>query len=36
LVLEGAAQRRRGIQARDTRNIKHAFDRIKAWLEKNF
>jgi cell division protein FtsA len=36
LVLEGAAQRRRGLQARDTRSIKHAFDRMKAWLEKNF
>lgn len=36
LVLEGAAQRRRGLQARETRNLRHSFDRIKAWLEKNF
>lgn len=36
LVLEGAAQRRRGLQARDTRNVKQVFARMKAWLEKNF
>ncbi len=36
LVLEGAAQRRRGLQARETRNLRHSFDRIKAWFEKNF
>jgi cell division protein FtsA len=36
LVLEGAAQRRRGLQARDTRSIKHTFDRMKSWFEKNF
>jgi cell division protein FtsA len=35
-VLEGAAQRRRGLQARDTRNVKQMFARAKAWLEKNF
>ncbi|MEC5397751.1 cell division protein FtsA [Uliginosibacterium sp. H1] len=36
LVLEGAAQRRRGIQARETRNVKQMFARMKSWLEKNF
>ncbi|MBS1210796.1 MAG: FtsA [Proteobacteria bacterium] len=36
LVLEGAAQRRRGLQARDTRSFRHSFERMKAWLEKNF
>lgn len=36
LVLEGAAQRRRGLQARDTRSMRHTFERMKAWLEKNF
>ncbi|ANQ84027.1 cell division protein FtsA [Azoarcus olearius] len=36
LVMEGAAQRRRGIQARDTRSVKQIFGRMKAWFEKNF
>ena len=36
LVLEGAAQRRRGIQARETRNMRQVFARMKSWLEKNF
>lgn len=36
LVLEGAAQRRRGLQARETRNLRHSFERVKAWLAKNF
>ena len=36
LVLEGAAQRRRGLQARETRSLRHTFERMKAWLEKNF
>ncbi|HEX5125744.1 MAG TPA: cell division protein FtsA [Rhodocyclaceae bacterium] len=36
LVLEGAAQRRRGIQARETRNVRQVFERMKSWLEKNF
>ncbi|MFT4173568.1 MAG: cell division protein FtsA [Rhodocyclaceae bacterium] len=36
LILEGAAQRRRGIQARETRNMRQVMQRMKAWLEKNF
>lgn len=36
LVMEGAAQRRRGLLARETRSVRHTFERIKAWLEKNF
>ena len=36
LVLEGAAQRRRGQQARETRNVKQFFGRMKSWFEKNF
>jgi cell division protein FtsA len=36
LVLEGAAQRRRGLQARETRSLRHSFERMKAWFEKNF
>jgi cell division protein FtsA len=36
LVLEGAAQRRRGLQARDTHSLRHTFERMKAWFEKNF
>ncbi|KAF7599273.1 MAG: cell division protein FtsA [Candidatus Dactylopiibacterium carminicum] len=36
LVLEGAAQRRRGLQAREGRSVRHWFERTKAWLERNF
>ena len=36
LVMEGAAQRRRGLQARDTRTVKQVFGRMKAWFERNF
>ena len=36
LVLEGAAQRRRGLQARETHNVRHFFSRMKNWLPKNF
>lgn len=36
LVLEGAAQRRRGIQARDARNVRQFFERTKSWIQKNF
>jgi cell division protein FtsA len=36
LVQEGAIQRRRGIQARDTRTVRQVFGRMKAWLERNF
>ncbi|MBL8471826.1 MAG: cell division protein FtsA [Rhodocyclaceae bacterium] len=36
LVLEGAQQRRRGMVARDTRNVKQVLGRMRAWFEKNF
>ena len=36
LVLEGAAQRKRGIAARETRTFKDVLGRMKAWFEKNF
>jgi cell division protein FtsA len=36
LVIEGAAQRRRGLQARDTRGVKQFFGRMKTWFERNF
>ncbi|HAG76681.1 MAG TPA: cell division protein FtsA, partial [Thauera sp.] len=36
LVMEGAAQRRRGLQARDTRSVKQFFGRMKSWFERNF
>ncbi|MCL2656196.1 MAG: cell division protein FtsA [Betaproteobacteria bacterium] len=36
LLFEGAAQRRRGMQARETRNVKQTFQRVMAWLERNF
>ncbi|WP_018609330.1 cell division protein FtsA [Uliginosibacterium gangwonense] len=36
LIMEGAAQRRRGLMARETRSVRHTFERVKAWLEKNF
>jgi cell division protein FtsA len=36
LVMEGATQQRRGLQARDTRGMKQIFGRMKSWLEKNF
>lgn len=36
LILEGAAQRRRGLQARDTNSFRQIYERMKAWLEKNF
>lgn len=36
LLLEGAAQKRRGIVARETRNVKEVFGRMKSWFEKNF
>jgi cell division protein FtsA len=36
LLMEGAAQRRRGIQARETRSVRQVFGRMKAWFEKNF
>ena len=36
LVMEGHAQRRRGMLARETRSVKQVFGRMKAWFEKNF
>ncbi|MCB1961139.1 MAG: cell division protein FtsA [Rhodocyclaceae bacterium] len=36
LIVEGLAQRRRGIQARESRTVKQAFGRMKAWFERNF
>jgi cell division protein FtsA len=36
LVQEGMAQRRRGIQARESRNVRHLFERMKGWFERNF
>ncbi len=36
LVMEGMMQRRRGIQARDTRSVRQFFGRMKSWFEKNF
>lgn len=36
LVMEGQAQRRRGIMARETRNIRQVIGRMKSWFERNF
>ncbi|MDR0633845.1 MAG: cell division protein FtsA [Azoarcus sp.] len=36
LVIEGGAQRRRGIQARDTSGVKQFFGRLKDWFGRNF
>ncbi|NTV11090.1 MAG: cell division protein FtsA, partial [Zoogloea sp.] len=36
LILEGAAQKRRGMQARETRNVRQVFSRMKSWFERNF
>ena len=36
LVMEGAAQRRRGQQTRDTRSVKQFFGRIQLWFERTF
>ncbi|APR03736.1 cell division protein FtsA [Thauera chlorobenzoica] len=36
LVMEGMAQRRRGLQTRDTRSVRQVFGRMKAWFERNF
>lgn len=36
LVIEGVAQRRRGIQARDTGWVKQGWGRFKGWFERNF
>jgi len=36
LVIEGAAQRRRGIQARDTSGVKQVWGRLRDWFGRNF
>ncbi|MGL1832408.1 cell division protein FtsA [Rhodocyclaceae bacterium SMB388] len=36
LVLEGQAQRRRGIMARETRNLRQMIGKMKSWFERNF
>ena len=36
LVIEGQAQRRRGIIARETRTLRQVLGRVKAWFERNF
>lgn len=36
LVMEGLAQRRRGIMARETRSVWQVFGRMKSWFERNF
>jgi len=36
LAMEGLAQRRRGIMARETRNIRQVFGRMRSWFERNF
>lgn len=36
LVMEGLTQRRRGMLARDPRNFRQMFSRVKSWLERNF
>ena len=36
LLIEGAAQKKRGVIARETRNVKQVFERMKSWFEKNF
>ncbi|MCL2645320.1 MAG: cell division protein FtsA, partial [Betaproteobacteria bacterium] len=36
LVIEGAAQRRRGIQARDISGVKQFWGRLRSWFGRNF
>jgi cell division protein FtsA len=36
LLLEGVAQRRRGLKARDTRTVRGILARMRSWFEKNF
>lgn len=36
LVMEGLAQRRRGLQVRETRSMLQVFGRLKTWFERNF
>jgi cell division protein FtsA len=36
LLLEGVAQRKRGLKVRDTRSVKGILARMRSWFEKNF
>ncbi|QDX81429.1 cell division protein FtsA [Denitratisoma sp. DHT3] len=36
LLLEGQAQRKRGLKARDTRSLRQVLSRMRSWFEKNF
>ncbi|MEY3200741.1 MAG: hypothetical protein RIR70_291 [Pseudomonadota bacterium] len=36
LLMELATQRKRGLVAREARNVKQVFDRMRSWFEKNF
>jgi cell division protein FtsA len=36
LIMEGIAQRKRGIQARDTRSMFQTLGKIRSWFERNF
>ena len=36
LVMEGAAQRRRGQVARETRNVRQVLANMRSWFERNF
>lgn len=36
LVMEGMAQRRKGMLGRESRNLRQWFGRVKSWLERNF
>lgn len=36
LAMEGLAQRRRGIMARETRSVRQVFGRMRSWFERNF
>jgi cell division protein FtsA len=36
LVMEGMAQRRKGMLGREARNLRQWFGRVKSWLERNF
>ncbi|GAA5177910.1 cell division protein FtsA [Niveibacterium umoris] len=36
LLFEAAAQRRRGLHARESRNMKQSFQRVMAWFARNF
>jgi cell division protein FtsA len=36
LLHEGASQKKRGIQVRETQNVRQVFQRMKSWFERNF